>query len=194
MFLLIYCHPYDQSFNHAELEAIKENLSVAHQEYQVIDLYAEQFNPVYSKEELRLYHQGQTSDPLVTKYLKLCQQAETVIFITPFWWNDIPGMLKGFINKVMKEGEGLSHTVTKIGVKGELTNVQHCYVLTTSTSPTWYIRFVLGNAIKKIFINKTLRQLGFRNVKWQNFGLISNSSEKRRKKYLTKLHFQVFRI
>ena len=79
-------------------------------------------------------------------------------------------------------------------MKGELTNVQHCYVLTTSTSPTWYIRFVLGNAIKKIFINKTLRQLGFRNVKWQNFGLISNSSEKRRKKYLTKLHFQRFRV
>ena len=192
MILIIYCHPYDQSFNHAELEIIKENLSSAHQKYEIIDLYADHFNPVYSKEELRLYHQGQTTDPLVTKYLKLCQQADTVIFITPYWWNDIPGMLKGFIDKVMKEGEGLSHTVTKIGVKGELTNVKHCYVLTTSTSPTWYIRFFLGNAIKKIFINKTLRQLGFRHCYWQNFGSITNSSLERRRKYLDQLTKQTF--
>lgn len=27
MILIIYCHPYEQSFNHAELKAIKENLS-----------------------------------------------------------------------------------------------------------------------------------------------------------------------
>jgi NAD(P)H dehydrogenase (quinone) len=190
MILIIYCHPYDQSFNHAELEAIQDNLSVAHREYKVIDLYADHFNPAYSKEELRLYHQGETTDPLVTKYLKLCQQANTVIFITPFWWNSIPGMLKGFIDKVMKEGVG--YTVTKTGVKGELTNVKHCYVLTTSTSPTWYIHLFLGNAIKKIFINKTLRQLGFRNISWQNFGGITNSSLKRRRKYLDKLTRQIF--
>lgn len=50
MILIVYCHPYEKSFNHAELEVIKKNLSTAHQKYQIIDLYAEQFNPVYSKE------------------------------------------------------------------------------------------------------------------------------------------------
>lgn len=129
MILIIYCHPYEQSFNHAELKAIKENLSAGQWEYEIIDLYAEHFNLVYSTEELQLYHRGETTDPLVTKYLKLCQQADTVIFITPYWWNSIPGMLKGFVDKVMKEGLGLSHTVTKTGVKGELTNVKHCYVV-----------------------------------------------------------------
>ncbi|RMC46082.1 NAD(P)H-dependent oxidoreductase [Lactobacillus sp. ESL0230] len=193
MILIIYCHPYEQSFNHAELKAIKENLSAGQREYEIIDLYAEHFNPVYSTEELQLYHRGETTDPLVTKYLKLCQQADTVIFITPYWWNSIPGMLKGFVDKVMKEGLGLSHTVTKTGVKGELTNVKHCYVFTTSTSPTWYIRFFLGNAIKKVFINKTLRQLGFRNISWNNFGGISNSSLYRRRKYLAKLTKQPFK-
>lgn len=193
MILIIYCHPYSQSFNHAELEVIKRNLHNAHQKYEVINLYADQFNPVYSAEELKLYHDGGTTDPLVTKYLKLCQQATTVIFVTPFWWNSIPGMLKGFIDKVMKEGAGLSHTIQKNGVKGELTNVQHCYVLTTSTSPTFYIKCFSGNAIKKIFINRTLKQLGFHHCQWQNFGRISNSSLKRRKSYLTKLLHQNFR-
>ncbi|WP_276805128.1 NAD(P)H-dependent oxidoreductase [Lactobacillus hominis] len=193
MILIIYCHPYGQSFNHAELEAIRENLDVTHREYAIIDLYADHFNPVYNKEELRLYHRGKTTDHLVTKYLRLCRQASTVVFITPIWWNSIPGMLKGFIDKVMKEGVGLSHIVTKAGVKGELTNVKHCYVLTTSSSPTFYIKLLNGNAIKRIFIKQTLHQLGFQDCHWQNFGLISNSSSKRRKNYLAKLSKQQFR-
>lgn len=193
MILIIYCHPYSESFNHAELEAIKKNLDIAHQKYEVIDLYADRFNPVYSIEELKLYHQGKTTDPLVTKYLKLCRQARTVIFITPIWWNSVPGMLKGFIDKVMKEGEGLSHTVHKTGVKGELTNIRHCHVLTTSSSPTFYIKYLNGNAIKRIFIKQTLKQLGFQDCHWQNLGLISSSSCKRRKDYLTKLSMQKFR-
>lgn len=101
--LIIYCHPYPKSFNHAVLEAVKDNLKDHHKNFQVIDLYAEHFNPIYDREELRLYHSGKTHDRLVTKYLKLLQNSSEVIFITPFWWNGIPGMLKGFIDKVMKE-------------------------------------------------------------------------------------------
>ncbi|MCD7120051.1 NAD(P)H-dependent oxidoreductase [Limosilactobacillus agrestis] len=191
--LIIYCHPYPQSFNHAVLEKVQSNLNSQGVNYQLIDLYAEHFNPTYSAKELSLYHAGGTTDPLVRKYLALLKSCQTVIFIMPYWWNDIPGMLKGFIDKVMKEGVDQSHTVTKTGVKGALTNVKHCYVLTTSTSPTWYIRFFLGNAIKKIFINKTLKQLGFSNISWQNFGGITNSSLAKRNKYLDKVARQTFK-
>lgn len=185
--LLVYCHPYQCSFNHAVLAQVMDNLKRQKIVYELLDLYQDGFNPVYSKSELTLYHQGKTLDPLVERYLKALQTADTVIFITPIWWNSIPGMLKGFIDKVMKEGPGRSHVVTRTGVKGLLSNVKHCYVLTTSTSPTWYLRFFCGNAIQKIFINKTLHQLGFHRCKWLNFGGISSSSELKRKRYLTKL-------
>lgn len=193
MILIIYCHPYDHSFNHAELAAVEANLQARGQKYNRIDLYADNFQPVYSAAELKLYHQGGTTDPLVTKYLQLCQRARTVIFITSIWWNSIPGMLKGFIDKVMKEGPGLSHTVSKTGVKGALTNVNHCYVLTTSTAPTFYLRYFSGNAVQRIFIRQTLKQLGFHHGHWQNFGGISNSSLRRRQAYLAKLRDQTFR-
>lgn len=192
-FLIVYCHPYNESFNHAVLDSVQTNLKKRYLDYQLIDLYGEHFNPVYSSEELSLYHQGGTVDPLVKKYMEFLRQSQTVIFITPYWWNSIPGMLKGFIDKVMKEGTNQSHTVTRTGVKGLLTNVQHCYVLTTSTSPSWYIRFFSGNAIKKIFINKTLKQLGFHNIRWQNFGGISHSSQLQRQKYLNKVLNQNFK-
>lgn len=186
-FLIIYTHPYDRSFNHAELDRVTAKLTEQGDPYQVIDLYHDGFNPAYDAEELRLFHSGQTHDPLVTQYLTQLKAADAVIFITPIWWNDLPGMLKGFIDKVMKEGAGLTHVVTKTGVKGTLTNIQKTYVLTTSTSPTFYLRFFCGNAIKKVFIRATLKQLGMQHVCWSNFGGITNASEEKRKDYLQKI-------
>lgn len=185
--LIIYCHPYNKSFNHAILEVIKSNLSNKKKSFNVIDLYQDNFNPIYDKEELRLFHSGDTHDPLVTKYLNLLKKTTEVIFITPLWWNSIPAMLKGFIDKVMKEGEGLSHTVSKTGIHGELTNIKHTYVFTTSTSPTFYVRLFLGNGIKHIFVNKTLKQLGMQDRHWINFGGITNSTLKQRQAYLSKI-------
>ena len=184
--LIIYCHPYDKSFNHAVLENVGNNLRQNNKDYKLIDLYKDGFVPIYDLEEMRLFHTGQTHDPLVKKYLSWLKETPEVIFITPFWWNGIPGMLKGFIDKVMKEGQGLSHTVTKTGIHGELTNVKHTYVFTTSTSPTFYLKLFLGNGIKKIFVNKTLKQLGMQDRHWYNFGGVSTSVG-RRKKYLDKI-------
>ena len=185
--LIIYCHPYDKSFNHAVLENVENNLKQNNKDYKLIDLYKDGFVPIYDLEEMRLFHTGQTHDPLVKKYLSWLKETPEVIFITPFWWNGIPGMLKGFIDKVMKEGPALSHTVTKTGIHGELTNVKHTYIFTTSTSPTFYLKLFLGNGIKRIFVNKTLKQLGMQDRHWYNLGGISNSSIEKRKKYLKKI-------
>lgn len=190
--LIIYCHPYQHSFNHAILNAVQQNLAQSKLTYQTIDLHADNFSPVYSIEELKLYHSGQTTDPLVEKYLKLLKTAHTVIIISPVWWNSIPGMLKGFIDKVMKEGENLSHTVTRLGVQGELKNIKKCYLLTTSSSPTFYIRFFNGKGIKKIFLNQTLKQLGFQGRSWTNFGMISTTTAENRKRYLNSLQLKRF--
>lgn len=190
--LIIYCHPYQNSFNHAILGAVQQSLNQSNLNYQTIDLYADDFSPVYSTEELKLYHSGQTTDPLVEKYLKLLRTVHTVIIISPVWWNSVPGMLKGFIDKVMKEGENLSHTVTKLGVRGELKNIKRCYLITTSSSPTFYIRFFNGNCIKKIFLNQTLKQLGLQGRSWINFGMISTTTAEKRKKFLKSMQLKNF--
>lgn len=90
-FLIIYCHPYQKSLNHAVLQAVENNLSQKQIQYTIIDLYQEKFQPIYDLEELRLFHTGETHDPLVEKYLNLLKKAQGVIIITPIWWNSIPG-------------------------------------------------------------------------------------------------------
>lgn len=185
--LIVYCHPYDHSFNHAVLMAVQSNLENRRIPYEVIDLHRDGFQPAYDAEELRLFHSGQTHDPLVERYLSMVKQASSIVVIAPIWWNDVPAMLKGFIDKVMKEGEGLSHTVTRMGIHGCLTNLQHGYVLTTSTSPTLYFRLFMGNGIKRVFVNGTLKQLGVGHRTWMYFGGVTTSTAQRRQRYLSRI-------
>lgn len=178
--LVVYCHPYDKSYNHAILEKIKEKKDIVG----VIDLYKEGFSPIYTVEELEIYSEGKTLDDNVKRYQKLLLSADELIIITPIWWNDIPGMLKGFFDKVMKLQ--FAYKNTKMGVTGLLTNIKKAYVITTSNSPTWYIKLVAGNAIKGS-LKATLKQIGVKKVIWKNLGNIKSVNEIKRKKFLDKL-------
>ncbi|MDY2640735.1 MAG: hypothetical protein SOV68_12595 [Ligilactobacillus salivarius] len=51
----------------------------------------------------------------------------------------------------------------------------------------WYLKMFCGSAIKSVFINSTLKQLGMKHIKWLSFGNIDKSSAQRRKQYLESL-------
>lgn len=183
--LIIYAHPYDKSFNHAILENVEGELMQKEQHFNLVDLYKDHFNPAYTTEELALFKDGGTTDPLVVQYQKFLTNANHVIFIFPIWWNDTPAMIKGFIDKVMKKK--FAYEVGKTGVVGHLTHIEKATILTTSTSPTWYLKLFCGNAIKKVFINATLKQLGINHITWQNMGNIDKSTAQNRQDFLNKI-------
>ncbi|WP_239373090.1 NAD(P)H-dependent oxidoreductase [Snodgrassella gandavensis] len=180
--LIIYSHPYEQSYNHAILNKTISLLKESGKDFDIIDLYKDGFSPVYTSEELKLFSTGQTTDPLVEKYQKMIMDASDIVFIFPIWWNDLPGILKGFIDKVFKKN--FSYVDTPTGVKGKIRNIHSTTVLTTSSSPTWFIRFFAGNAIKSVFIKSTLKQLGIKNVTWKNMGQIRTASQEKRQLFL----------
>lgn len=183
--LIIYAHPYDKSFNHAIFTKVQQILKARKEEFSAIDLYWDNFNPAYDTRELSLFKAGKTSDPNVKKYQKLLKEANRLIFIFPVWWNDTPAIIKGFIDKVMKKQ--FAYNVGATGVIGHLKNIQRVEVMTTSTSPTWYLKIFCGSAIKSVFINSTLKQLGMKHIKWLSLGNIDKSSAQRRKQYLEPL-------
>ncbi|MDO4233173.1 MAG: NAD(P)H-dependent oxidoreductase, partial [Lautropia sp.] len=45
---IIYAHPWEGSFNYAILRQVKALLDARGQEYRLLDLHADGFNPVYS--------------------------------------------------------------------------------------------------------------------------------------------------
>ncbi|MDO4887715.1 MAG: NAD(P)H-dependent oxidoreductase [Actinomycetaceae bacterium] len=190
--LIIYAHPYEGSFNHAILEEVKAGLERAKRQYTVIDLYADGFDPRYTTEELALFSKGETLDPLVERYKELIDSSDSWIFISPVWWSNVPSILKGFVDKVMKQN--WAYVSTNRGLKGKLDHVKSAWIITTSIAPTFYLRFFAGNGVKGVFLNTSVRQLGVRRRTWTNMGNIGNSSQDQRKKFLAEVRERAARV
>ena len=60
MYLIIYAHPDENSFNHSLLKQVKDTLENKKTSYKVIDLYRINYNPVLSLEELKGKNSEQT--------------------------------------------------------------------------------------------------------------------------------------
>ena len=58
MITIVYCHPYDKSFNHTILNEIIRKLADNGRDYTVINLYDDKFDPVLGVNELALYSSG----------------------------------------------------------------------------------------------------------------------------------------
>lgn len=187
--LIIYAHPYGKSFNSAILLAVKQAVQNSTNPYEVIDLYKDGFNGQYDAKELKLFKAGKTTDPLVTRYQKQLFEADKLVFIFPVWWNDVPAIVKGFIDKTMKKE--ITYSSSQKGVIGKLNFIKRVTVISTSTSPTWFIKLCCGNAIKGVFLNSTLKQLGVRERRWFNLGNIGKSTEHTRSQFLNKVKHEV---
>ncbi|KXT81623.1 NAD(P)H-dependent oxidoreductase [Streptococcus panodentis] len=183
---IIYAHPYDKSFNHAILNTVLDSLRSQKQEYELLDLYADGFNPVYTKEELALFSQGQALDPLVQHYQEVMKKSSRLIFIYPIWWNDVPAIVKGFFDKVFLKEFAYRDKPSGL-LEGLLPNLQEAIIFSTSAGPTWYERFIAGNASKKIVLSNTLKSVGVQKKKWFNVGRVNKISDPERQAALKKI-------
>ncbi len=100
--LVIYGHPNKKGHNGAILKNVVKKLKERHIEYEVLDLYHIKFNPVL--DETELYTQGKKPSREVMKFQKMLKSADEIIIIYPVWWNGMPGMVKGFFDRVLTPG------------------------------------------------------------------------------------------
>ena len=183
---IVYTHPYSGSFNHAILTRLTDYFESEGQDYQVIDLYQDGFDPRYSAEELRLFSRGETPYQLVKDYQRMIERSNELIVITPIWWYNIPAELKGFFDKVMLRGFAY---VESPEWRGLLTYINKATVITTSTVPKDYLQQQAGDPIQGNLINRTIADLGIDPSKtnWIHFGEVNLTPDKVRKQFLADL-------
>lgn len=183
--VIVYTHPYEGSFGNAILGAVESALQANSVDYEVIDLHGDAFDPRYTTEELALFKEGKTLDPLVERYQAILERASDLIFINPIWWYDVPATLKGFIDKVMKME--WAYVPGALGLEGRLTHIRTATAITTSTGPTWYLRLFAGNVVHKVFLNTTLKAVGIQRTRWVNLGRVTEGGQRRREGFLERV-------
>lgn len=181
---ILFVHPWEGSYNKALLTAFEEKFKQEKTEYQLIDLYADDFQPIMTKGDLALYNKGETTDPLISKYQDILNQTNELIIISPIWWYELPAIFKGFIDKVMLKDFAYDEKATHL--VGKLTHIKRTHLITTATSPKWYLKYIVGNYIQKVLINRTLKDNGIRRVKWHHLGRIKTISQEQRTAFIKK--------
>jgi len=182
--LIIYAHPYPGSFNHAILKTVTDTLQNSNHDYEVIDLNKENFNPVLTEEELKVYSQGKYLDPTVGEYLEKIKNSDHLILIFPIWWGGVPAILKGFFDKVFLKKE--TYEFKGLMPIAKLKNTS-ATVISTMNAPKIFYSFWLKSPIKQTVIRSTLKLCGVKKVKWFKLARVVSVSNAKRRKMLNKI-------
>lgn len=178
MTTIVYCHPYDKSFNHAILNNVTAMLEDTGRSYYVINLYDEKFDPVLGVNDLALYSKGETTSEQVKKYQKVLTETEHLIFIFPIWWGMMPAMLKGFIDKTFLKG--IIYETAPTGALMPCLNIKKTTIITTSQQDT----AVIAPFIEGYFVPMVLNTVGMNGVRWFNCPRTSTGSQQSREQFL----------
>ncbi|MBX3272593.1 MAG: NAD(P)H-dependent oxidoreductase [Sandaracinaceae bacterium] len=101
--LVVYSHPNPKSFSRAVLESVLAGLGRAECEVQLLDLYAEGFDPVLVVDEQRRrrdLHRVEYTQP----YREQIAWCDAMVFVYPVWWGGFPAMLKGYLDRTFVSG------------------------------------------------------------------------------------------
>ncbi len=102
--LYIYCHPLPESFHAGIRESALAGLKAAGHEVDLLDLYAERFDPVLSQAERRRYHDAPQNQIGLEPYIARLASAEAIVMQFPTWGFGMPAMLKGFCDRLLMPG------------------------------------------------------------------------------------------
>lgn len=139
--LIVYCHPYDQSFGAAMLERATKTLTASGHDIRTLDLYRDGFDPVLSRDEWLSYMtETERNIAALQEHVDALLWAEGLIMIYPTWMYGPPAMLKGWMERVWLPGVAFDVAPErKRGLIGRLSNIRLFTVITTSGSPRWLL-------------------------------------------------------
>jgi putative NADPH-quinone reductase len=86
--LVVYCHPVEGSLCSAIRDAAVKGLREVGHDVSVIDLAADDFDPVMSLDEWRTYMDRKiVTTPEIVRYIEMVQESHILVFVYPTWWS-----------------------------------------------------------------------------------------------------------
>lgn len=148
--LLIYCHPSPESFNHAIAETVTDRLRRGGAEVRVLDLYAEDFDPVMTRPRWEGYDRGSPDHVALAAHVEALRWADTLVFVYPTWWYGPPAMLKGWLDRAMLPS--VAFNLPETGpITPALTHIRRLAVFTTCGASRW-LTWAMGSPGRRILL------------------------------------------
>jgi NAD(P)H dehydrogenase (quinone) len=181
--LVVVSHPDAASFNHAiarDSAAVLEALGFT---THLCDLYADSFDPVITKGEVR----GQrTGDQLTNMYISLLASAELLVVVHPNCWGAPPAMMKGWMDRVFAEGSAYAFekSCDQGDVPRGLLRIKTALVFNTSNTGEERERVEFGDPLERIWRDCLLQYCGVQRTIRRVFRIVATSSLRHREEWL----------
>ncbi len=180
---VILAHPNKESFNHAIAAAAVQTLKQNGHEVYFHDLYQEKFDPILLSEEIP----KDTSLPQeIEKHCTEISEADGIIVIHPNWWGQLPAVLKGWVDRIIRPAVAYEFPEDDKGegVPNGLLKAKHAVVFNTSNTGTEREKNIFGDPLETIWKNCIFGLCGVNNFYRKMFSIIVISSEEQRKEWL----------
>ncbi|MFC6294448.1 NAD(P)H-dependent oxidoreductase [Lactiplantibacillus daoliensis] len=164
--------PHHRSFLAALLKSVLARLKQAGDTIDLMDLHADHFNPVMSAADLTNWRRGLPTDPQVADYQQRLLAADRIIFMFPVWWEVMPAMTKGFLDKVYAKGQ----LYDAKSMRTKFSKQPKIEIITTMSTPNWAYRLLFGAPLAKLLFRGTFLKTRLWQFKWQNFAQIEKKS------------------
>lgn len=180
---IIYAHPNKFSFNHAIKEKVINLINSLSDQYDLIDLYQQQFQPVLSANDF-IALQNQTVSDDLKKHQQLVAEADNLIFIYPIWWFGQPAILKGWIDRVFSSG--FAYREDENGFMPLLSDKSATLIVTLGSQQETLSQYGIDDFIKIMTVG-TLNLVGITNINCQQLYEVPALTETERQNILKNL-------
>lgn len=176
-------HPYDHSFNAAIAQTVKKTLEENGHTVMFHDLYREKFNPVMPGKELVC---DSTDDALVKLHQQEIKRTDGIIIIHPNWWGQPPAILKGWVDRVLRENVAYTFPAGDNGggLPIGLLKAKAGIVFNTSNTPAEREINAFGDPLQHIWKDCIFDFCGVGTFARMTFRVVADSSVEERRIWL----------
>ena len=188
-FLVVFCHPSQDSFGAALFNTTCETLKDSGHEIKKINLYEEKFDPILSLDEWNSYlDQTELNINNVKQHVNNLLWAQGLILIFPSWMYGPPALLKGWLERVWLPGVAFEISSSKQNIpKGKLKHIKRFCVITTSGSPRWWLWYIGNPGKSMLFKGYRILFNNFCKFKWLQLYDMNHSTKEDREKFIKKV-------
>jgi len=179
---LIIGHQKKGSFCHAIADAAVEQLKADGHEVIYHDLYKESFDPVLPHEEIP---RGAPLDAVVEQHCREVELADAYVVVHPNWWGQPPAMLKGWIDRVFRQG--VVYEFCEDGTVNGFLKGKPAVVFTTSNTPRDVELELFGDPLENLWKTCIFGLCGVENFYRRNFESIIVSTLPQRQGWLAEV-------
>ncbi|MCW1827036.1 NAD(P)H-dependent oxidoreductase [Enterobacter asburiae] len=162
--LIVTAHPVENSLSHSLADRIAGKLREQGMQVEIADLHAEGFNSAMTRPDLDLYHGDASALPDdIQREQQRVDRADRLVFVFPIYWWSVPGLLKGWFDRVLTLN--WAYKVAEDGrIVGNLRDVPVHLIATAGTDASGFDKHGYSTAMQTQIVEGVFGFCGLKNV------------------------------